>query len=168
MRNGIQHKVNGNYLLKYSTRLLSLLPITTLFQGFSFLSPINQVIVAVSFVFLFILMFFAKYDRWQWFMLFAVGLLTVYNLSRTDLPFQNINMPIYLIYWVVMLIVAGQNMVILSDLLTRDYLWYRKIIYIYGIWLCSYRYHSHLHTKKMDILVLFLKILLDLPQLLCL
>lgn len=133
MRNGIQHKVNGNYLLKYATRLLSLLPITTLFQGFSFLSPINQAIVAASFVFLFILMFFAKYDRWQWVMLFAVGLLTVYNLSRTDLPFQNINMPIYLIFWVVMLIVSGHNMVILSDLLTRDYLWYRKIIYIWNL-----------------------------------
>lgn len=133
MRNGIQHKANGNNLLKYATRLLSLLPITTLFQGFSFLSPINQAIVAASFIFLFILMFFAKYDKWQWFMLFAVGLLTIYNLGCTNLPFQNINMPIYLIYWVVMLIVAGQNMVVLSDLLAKDYLWYKKIIYIWSL-----------------------------------
>lgn len=86
-------------ILHIFLRILSLLPIATLFQGFPALSSVNKLLIAVSVLLPFFAFFLLRMSVMAWMQLLLTMCLTVIALMFTREALFNANMPVYLLFF---------------------------------------------------------------------
>lgn len=116
-----------HYFLRMFLRILSFFPIATLFQGFSGLSAINKLLIAISCILLFFAFFFLSLSRMAWIQLIVSVGLTAVGIVFTQEKLVNPNMPMYLLFFVLLLVLVSERKDLLRIYLIKDITWYRNI-----------------------------------------
>lgn len=118
-------------ILHIFLRILSLLPIATLFQGFPALSSVNKLLIAVSVLLPFFAFFLLRMSVMAWMQLLLTMCLTVIALMFTREALFNANMPVYLLFFVLLLVLVSEQGNTLRGQLAKDVRWYRAICVIW-------------------------------------
>lgn len=120
-----------NSIFHVFSRVVSLLPIATLFQGFSALSLANKLLIAISVVLLFFSFFYLRMRIEIWFQLLSAVGLTFIGMCFTQESLINSNMPVYFPFFVLLLTLSGEQPNLLRAQLRENVRWYRNICIIW-------------------------------------
>ena len=120
-----------DFIFRVFLRVVSLLPITTLFQGYSAFSWVNKLLIAISVVLLFFSFFYLKMRMEIWFQLLSVIGLTAIGMCFTQEALINSNMPVYFPFFVLLLTLASEQADLLRVRLRENVRWYRNICIIW-------------------------------------
>lgn len=118
-------------ILRVFLRIISLLPITTLFQSFSAFSAINKLLIVLSVIFLFFSFFFLHLKVENWLQVILVVGLAAVDMCLTQESLVNSNMPVYLPFFVLLLVLVSEQTNLLRLQLREDVCWYRNICIIW-------------------------------------
>lgn len=120
-----------DFIFRIFLRIVSLLPIATLFQGFPAFSLVNKLLIAISVVLLFFSFFYLKMKMEVWFQLLAAIGLTAIGMCFTQEALINSNMPVYFPFFVLLLTLASEQANLLRATLRENVRWYRNICIIW-------------------------------------
>lgn len=121
------------YLNKLTIRVITLLPLSTLLQAQPGFGAINQLIIALSFLCFVLSALITSYPIYYWLIMMLTVSLTVFDVAITKGSFTNINLVIYLLFWVLSFSMFSAKMDALRILIAEDLKWIQAVVVIWCI-----------------------------------
>lgn len=112
---------------RLTLRSISLLPLTTLLQSQPGFGAINQLVIVLCLACLLLSACLMSYRSIYWILFSLTGLSTLLGVSMVTTPFVNINLVVYLMFWVLLLSLFANDIDVIYRILREDFKWFRLI-----------------------------------------
>ncbi|MBW3081185.1 hypothetical protein [Bifidobacterium saguinibicoloris] len=121
------------YLNKVTVRVITLLPLSTLLQAQPGFGAVNQMVIALSVVCFLLAAMVTAYPIGYWWLMLATFALTMFDVAITRGTFVNVNLVVYLMFWVLLYSLFSAKMDSLRSLIMGDVRWIRSIAVIWCV-----------------------------------
>lgn len=121
------------YLNKLTIRIITLLPLATLLQAQPGFGAVNQLVIALSVASFLLSAMVTDYPLGYWSLIALTIVTTIFGIAITQGQFININLVVYLMFWVLLYSLFSAKLDSLKSLITSDMQWIRAICVIWCV-----------------------------------
>lgn len=116
---------------RLTLRSISLLPLTTLLQSQPGFGAINQLVIVLCLACLLLSACLMSYRSVYWVLFSLTGLSTLLGVGMVTSSFVNVNLVVYLLFWVLLLSLFANDIDVIYRILKEDFKWFRLIACIW-------------------------------------